>query len=257
MRFTCLLPVHAADDATAFAMAFTSIVANSLPPSETIICQDGPLPAGLGDAVAATGAEVRVNPGPKGLHHNLNHALGCVMTPWVCRADADDLNRPDRFERQVDFLRAHPDVDVLGGAIVEVSPDGGESVKAMPLSHPAIVSRARWRNPVNHMTAFSRTDAVRACGGYPPISGKEDYGLWLRMLARGARFANLPDVLVEARLGDDFHLRRSGLHNLASEYALYRLRRGTPGAAAIHLARALTLSTHLGARSAYGGVLRR
>jgi hypothetical protein len=257
MRFTCLLPVCAADDPAAFERAFASIAANGLPPTRIVICQDGPLPAALGEAVARAGAEICLNRGPRGLHHNLNHALEGVVTPWVCRADADDLNRPDRFARQVDFLRAHPDVDVLGGAIVEVSPDGRRRVKAMPQAHAEIVAHARWRNPVNHMTAFMRADAVRAQGGYPAIPRKEDYGLWLAMLSRGARFANLPRVLVEAHTGADFHVRRSGLDNFASEYALWRLRRREPAAALAHLARALALATRFGARGVYAGLLRR
>jgi hypothetical protein len=256
MRFTCLLPVHAADDVAAFVGAFDSLVANTLPASAILICQDGALPPALRDAVARTGARVVVNAGPPGLHHNLNQGLRHVATPWVCRADADDLNRTDRFERQAAFLADHADIDVLGGAIIEVSPDGRRRAKAMPLAHAAIAAHARWRNPVNHMTAFMRADAVRACGGYPAIPHKEDFGLWLAMLARGARFANLPDILVEARLGADFHARRSGLDNLASEFALYRLRGGAPTAALVHAARALALSTRAGARGAYA-VLRR
>jgi hypothetical protein len=257
MRFTCLLPVHAADDVAVFVRAFASVAANRLQPSAILVCQDGVLPQALAQAVARTAAAVTVNPGPKGLQHNLNNALARVDTPLVCRADADDVNLPYRFERQIAFLAANPDIDVLGGAIAEVSPDGRRHVKPMPLTHAAIAGRARWRNPINHMTAFMRTDAVRAAGGYPDIPHKEDYALWLAMLARGARFANLPDVLVEAHIGRDFHARRSGLRNLASEHALYRLRRATPSAALVHAARALALTTRLGTGAVYRGVLRR
>jgi hypothetical protein len=257
MKFTCLLPVHGADDAIAFRRAFASVIANSLRPTSILLCQDGLLPGALREAVERTGAAVAVNRGPKGLQHNLNNALAQVDTPWVCRADADDFNLPDRFERQAVFLAAHRDADVLGGAIAEVSPEGHRRVKTMPLTHEAIAGRARWRNPINHMTAFMRTDAVRGVGGYPDIPHKEDYGLWLAMLARGARFANLPDVLVEAHVGPDFHARRSGFENLATEHALYRLGGATPSAALVHAARALALSTRLGASAVYRGMLRR
>jgi hypothetical protein len=257
MRFTCLLPVHGADDASAFARAFASVTANSIQPSAILLCQDGELPGPLNQAVACTGARIIVNSGPKGLHHNLNNALARVDTPWVCRADADDVNHRDRFERQTAFLTAHPDVDVLGGAIAEVSPDGRRRVKTMPLPHGQIARRARWRNPINHMTAFMRTDAVTAAGGYPDIPHKEDYGLWLAMLARGAGFANLPDVLVEANVGGDFHARRSGRENFSSEQALYLMGNGGASAALIHVVRALALSTRLGTAAVYRGFLRR
>jgi hypothetical protein len=257
IRFTCLLPVYAGDDAHGFARAVASVRANSLQPTTLLLCQDGALPAALGEAVARSGATVTLNPGPRGLHHNLNNALERVDTPWVCRADADDVNLPGRFERQAAFLAAHADVDVLGGAIAEILADGRRREKPMPLTHDSIARRARWRNPVNHMTAFIRTDAVRSAGGYPDIPRKEDYGLWLAMLAGGARFANLPDVLVEAHVGADFHARRSGFGNLATERALYRLGGGTPRAALIHAARALALSTRLGTSAVYRGLLRR
>ena len=257
MKFTCLLPVHDGDDVDLFRQAYASIIANTLLPTRILICRDGALSTALGRAVAETGATIIGNPGHKGLHHNLNHALTRVETPWICRADADDLNLPDRFARQAAFLSDHPDVSVLGGAIEEVLPGGGRRLKSMPLTHASIRARARWRNPVNHMTAFVRTQPLREAGGYPAIPSKEDYGLWLAMLAHGCRFANLPDILVRARIGPGFLGRRAGLHNIASEYALYRLQPRSPCAALVHLARAAALTSRTITRGAYLGVLRR
>ena len=263
--FTCLLPVHAGDDADHFAVAFESVLANTLVPTEILICQDGPLPPPLARAIEGgvrRGARLVRNPGPRGLHHNLNHAMGEVRTPWVCRADADDVNLPTRFETQMDFLARHPEVTALGAGIVEFWPDGRERRKTVALTHEAIVRTARYRNPINHMTAFFRADAFLAGGGYPAIPGKEDYGLWLTMIDRGYRLANLEAVLVRARLGGDFHERRSGLGNLASEYALFKLRRGMrgiggPAAAAALIARASVLAFAAPSRWAYEGFLRR
>ncbi|MEO8811333.1 MAG: hypothetical protein ABI376_00275, partial [Caulobacteraceae bacterium] len=102
----------------------------------------------------------------------------------------------------------------------------------------------------------------RACGGYPAIPLREDYGLWLRMIAGGFRLANLPDVLVRARLGADFYGRRSGAGTLASEWALYRLRLEAHGADrgrafAAFAARSLALAAEPPARLIYESVLRR
>ncbi|MGI9170119.1 MAG: glycosyltransferase, partial [Caulobacteraceae bacterium] len=201
--FTCLVPVHAGDDADHFAIALESIFANTLAPARVLICEDGPLPAPLREVARRAlgrGAWRLSNPGPRGLHHALNHALGEVRTPWVCRADADDVNLPTRFEAQVNFLARHPEVDALGTGIVEFWPDRRERRKAMALTHEAIARRARYRNPINHMTAFFRTGAALACGGYPAIPLKEDYGLWLAMIGAGYRLANLEAPLVRARL---------------------------------------------------------
>lgn len=265
LAFTCLLPVHAGDDADHFEVALESILTNTLVPIDILICQDGPLPPPLASAIAGSlnrGARLVRNPASRGLHHNLNHAMGEVRTPWVCRADADDVNLPTRFETQLDFLNRHPEVDALGAGIAEFRPDGRERRKAMALTHAAIARRARYRNPINHMSAFFRTEAFLACDGYPAIPGKEDYGLWLKMIDRGYHLANLEEVLVRARLGADFHERRSGLGNLASEYALFRLRRALhgfdgPTAAAALIARASVLAFATPSRWAYAGLLRR
>ena len=262
LTFTCLLPVCADDDADHCREALDSIAAATLAPDALIICQDGPLPGGLEQVVAACGARRVVNPGPRGLHHNLNHAIASVRTSWICRADADDLNLPRRFETQVRFLAENSDVDVLGAGLIEFWPDGRTREKPMPMGHEAIIRRARYRNPINHMTAFVRTQALRAVGGYPDIPMKEDYGLWLTMIAHGYRLANLDEPLVRARLGADFYRRRSGARHLASEYALFKLKRnmadiGPAVAAAAFIARAGALASATTARAVYETVLRR
>ena len=259
--FTCLLPVHPRADADLFRGAARSITANTLQPAEVIVCQDGPPLAALNSAIVESGFRVIASDGPRGLHQALNSGLERVRTPWVCRADADDINRPDRFERQIRVLLDCPAVDVLGGAIEERVEGGDRRVKSAPTSHEAIVARARWRNPMHHMTVFFRLDAVRAVGGYPTIGRKEDYALWLRLIAAGRRFANLPEVLVEACC-EGLARRRSGAHNLASEWALWRLRRAGPrdlarGATAAHVARAAILAVPPAAALVYAGLRRR
>ena len=265
VAFTCLVPVHAADDADHFAEAMRSIARSTLRPTEVLIAQDGDLSAALAAEVAAcllAGARLTRNPGPRGLQHNLNYALSEVRTPWLARADADDINLPERFALQARFVEENPEIDVLGGGILEFWPDGRQREKRMPLTLDQIVRRARWRNPINHMTAFARVAAITECGGYPNLDRKEDYGLWLTMIGRGRLFANLDRPLVRARLGGDFYERRSGRHNLESEVGLYRIKRSVPRIGAVRAwlalaARAAILTGGGPARFVYERALRR
>ena len=265
LAFTCLVPVHGSDDPGHFTQAMDSVARSRTRPAEVLIAQDGDLPDGLSAEVAAcvaAGARLTRNTGARGLHHNLNHALAEVRTPWIARADADDINLPNRFTLQSRFLTEHRDIAVLGGGIVEFWPDGREREKRMPPSHDAIVRRARWRNPINHMTAFIRLDAVRDCGGYPNLVQKEDYALWLTMIGRGYRFANLSAPLVRARLGADFHRRRAGRRNLETEQGIYRIKREVPsiGPARAWIAMAARAGILAGAgptRLVYERILRR
>jgi glycosyltransferase involved in cell wall biosynthesis len=99
IALTCLLPLWGGDGADALDEAVASIAASTRRPEEILICQDGALPeslrAAVERAVRRLGARVVANARPRGLHHNLNHALTRVRTAWVARCDADDINAPD------------------------------------------------------------------------------------------------------------------------------------------------------------------
>jgi len=252
LAFTCLMPVWRGDRPADFSAALDTVFASTRPPDDLVLCEDGDLGPEL-EVIAARaefyhGARRVRNPGPHGLHHNLNFALRQVRTPWVARADADDLNALDRFALQTAWLEAHPDIGVLGGDLIEFWPDGRTRHKTMPTTHADIAHWARWRSPVNHNTVFYRTEDVLTCGGYPDIPLKEDYGLWLKLLASGVRFANLRADLVRARMGETFYERRAGLKNLSSEWSLHRLKQSSealrgPTATVAFVARAAALAT--------------
>ena len=129
----------------------------------------------------------------------------------------------------MNFLLAHSEIDLLGGAILERIEGGETRRRVVPQSHSEIVRWSRWRNPMNHMTTFFKTAAFRRCHGYPDIPYKEDYALWLKMIASGATLANLPDDLVLVNVTSDQIRRRSGLKNLRSEYELYKLKKEVEG----------------------------
>ena len=52
------------------------------------------------------------------LAYSLNHCLKYVQGEYVARMDTDDLCLPDRLEKQVAFLDAHPDLAVVGGGVM-------------------------------------------------------------------------------------------------------------------------------------------
>lgn len=136
---------------------------------------------------------------------------------YIFRMDTDDISLPERFEKQIEYIEAHPEVDVLGAAISEFekSPENEQMRRRVcPCSHEEIVKRSKRRNPMNHMTVCIKKSALEVCGGYEPLLLLEDYYLWLRMLAYGCRFANLAETLVYARVGNGFNTRRGSKKQL-------------------------------------------
>lgn len=217
-----LMAVYRGDDPVLFEKAVESVYNNTLRPDQFVLVVDGPVPALLQDVIsrleARHGLEVVALPENRGLARALNEGLTHVRTQWVARADADDLNLPNRFEAQAQALLHAPETDLLGSAILEVEPDGTPvAVRRLPAEHERIRRYLLSRNPFNHMTVVYRCQSVRQVGGYPTIHLKEDYGLWSRLAAQGSRMANLPEILVHATAGRAMYQRRGGWKYAKSE----------------------------------------
>src|SRR5688500_13215824 len=59
------------------------------------------------------------------LRRGLNHCRG----EFVARMDSDDISRPQRFEKQVNFLRTTPEVVAVGSQITVIDPYGSRVEK--------------------------------------------------------------------------------------------------------------------------------
>lgn len=132
-----------------------------------------------------------------------NLVIERAATPFCGRMDSDDIMHPQRLEKQVAFLRAHPEVDVVGTWFDYISETGEVIRKAFPF--PALPEEIRRdfrvRNCLGGSTVTFRRDRIRALGGYTnqdPYA--EDLNLWLKCLANGYRLANLPEVLMHYRV---------------------------------------------------------
>lgn len=185
---------------------------------------------------------VRVLAGPhRGVVAAMRTALSAARAPVVARADADDVSRPDRLERQVRFLGEHPEVAVVGAAVRRLG---------RRLSNPPDTARIRWaalyRNPFANPTVAYRRSAALAVGGYPDDHVHvDDYPFLSRLIDR-FEAANLPDVLVEmtvhpaslsvvhsrAAIAESDRVRRANLRRLvddgAAVEALFFLLAGGP-----------------------------
>lgn len=140
---------------------------------------------------------------PVTLANGRNLAMQAATAELVAILDGDDECPPERFARQVAFLSAHADVDVLGGSL-EVIDAAGQTLgyRRYPREHTAIRTTMRRHNAIAQPAVMLRRSALLAAGGYRDYGegACEDYELWSRMLARGHRFANLPDVVLRYRL---------------------------------------------------------
>lgn len=215
------MSVYRRDNAAWLKLALDSIYNQSFPPKEVIIVQDGFISHDLSTIINDFAFEKKniislIKPQNRGLGLALRDGLAYVSTKWVARMDADDISLPNRFEKQVEYLKGHPNVNLLGGQICEFENDPSKTIgqRIVPVDKSSIDKFIKWRNPFNHMTVMMRVEAVKRAGNYCNIKGFEDYDLWNRMLTIGCTFHNLADNLVMVRVGSEMYKRRGGIKYL-------------------------------------------
>lgn len=219
MDFSVLMSVYRNDKPEFVRKAIESVTSQqTLKPTEVVLVVDGPVPETLHRIIEEYEHHpkgifnviwIKEN---KGLGLALQKGMMSVSNEIVARMDADDISLPYRFERQFDFLENNPDIAVLGGQISEFidSPDNIVGFRKVPTSSNECKSFYQDRDPLNHMTVMFRKSAIMAVGNYMPWHLDEDTYLWGRLLKGGYKLANLPDVLVNVRVGRDMYARRGG-----------------------------------------------
>ena len=228
-KFSVLMSVYQEEQPEFLRQSLESIVSQTVPPSELIVVEDGPLTESLLGVLDCfeqrfpSLRRIRLEQN-QGLGAALNAGLSVCSYPLVARMDSDDIAVPDRFALQLKAFEQRPEMAVLGGQIAEFSEDPArpERERHVPLKKGEIYRYIKKRNPMNHMTVMFRKDVVQKAGGYRPFPLFEDYDLWARLCAMGAGLYNLPQVLVLARAGNRMVARRGGASYAKQQRAFQR-----------------------------------
>jgi len=226
--FALLVPVYDGDRPDFIRRAFRSAVdEQTIRPDQVILVRDGP----VRDEVAECLEEVRRRaPVPvtfvplqrhRGLGPALDRGLAASWFDVIARMDADDVAMPHRFEIELPLIA---DADIVGAGLLEFVEDTDDIVgQRVPPTDPGQIQRyARMHDPFNHPTVVYRRSAVLAAGGYGDLPLMEDYALFARMLAGGARAINVAEPLVFYRVGRESFKRRGGTALLCCELRLQR-----------------------------------
>ena len=234
-KFSVCMSVYHGDHAEYFKEALNSIFAQTHLPDEVVLVVDGL----VGDDINQVIEEYEA--GNDSFHvirleKNSGHAIArqagleAASYGYIAIMDSDDIAVADRFEKQMAYLQTHKDVDVLGGQIDEFIGETTNIVgsRIVPLTDDDIKIYLKSRCPMNLVTVMLCKAAVQKVGGYIDWYCEEDYYLWIRMALAKMRFANLPDVLVDVRVGEDMYQRRGGMKYFKSEARLqkYMLEQG-------------------------------
>lgn len=216
-KVSVLMSIYVKEKPEYLQAAMESVLAQTYPVDEIMLIEDGPLTDELYDLL--NDYQNRYPEVIRRFAFEENRQLGRALAKGVelcshelvARMDTDDIAMPDRIEKQVAYMQAHPEVHVLGGSIREFNDAGTtDRVKYMPKTQEEILSYVKNRNPLNHMTVMFRRSAILEVGNYQHFPYLEDYSLWSRMLSKNYQIRNIEDILVKARTSMALVGRRSG-----------------------------------------------
>ncbi len=186
------------------AQAMDSIAAQTCGDLEFLIVDDGS-PGESTRAYLARRAEadfrIRVAWEPhRGLTASLNRGLELARGEWIARQDADDWSEPARLERQIAYLRANPEVSVLGSDVWTHQQNGSPLWRVrLPRTHARILEAFPRGNPFVHGAVMFRKAAAEAAGGYREVFRcSQDYDFFWRLAECGVA-ANLSEPLYHYR----------------------------------------------------------
>ena len=217
-KYSVLMSVYKNDDPDFLKIALESIYDKQThKPDEVVVVFDGPLKEQLYDVLNAfqKGREDVVKYYPQEVNHGLGEALriGSELCTgdYILRMDSDDISDARRFEKQIAYVEAHPEVDAVGSDIAEFNEDPTKEdmrTRICPARHEDIVRMCKKRNPMNHVTACIKRSSLMKAGGYQTLLLLEDYLLWINMIVAGCKLANINESLVYVRVGNGFDGKR-------------------------------------------------
>lgn len=198
-----LLPVF--NGAKYIAEAMDSILAQTAGDFELIVVEGGSTDGTqeILRGYAAKDSRVKIITTDKiGIVESLNDGLRHAVGEWIARMDADDISLPNRFARQLDWLKT-TGAD-MAGSWFKVFGAGSDHVAKHPETDEAVKTQLLFDVPFGHPTVMMRASLVRELGGYKragteEVAACEDYDLWERGARAGWKMTNVQEVLLMYR----------------------------------------------------------
>ena len=140
----------------------------------------------------------------KGLVYSLNKGLSAAQGAFIARMDGDDISLPDRLEKQFNYLKMHPEADLIATKVQLINEKGQHTgfwkEDRDNTSEDQIKEFLPVNNCIAHPSILARAEIIRTLKYRETQGEAEDYDLWLRWLATGKTIHKLDEVLVKHRI---------------------------------------------------------
>lgn len=203
-----------------------SILASTVLPSQIIIVDDGSTDESTGILKKyelhplASFIYLKEN---TGLANALNTGIASATGSYIMRADPDDRLNPEKIEKQLVYLQAHPELAGVGCNVIYFSDFTGKTLNRsnFPQS-PLAVSRAyrMGRHGLQHPTVMIKTEVLKEFSYRQDTVPAEDYDIFARMVKRGYKFGNLIEPLYSMRIHPGSISSRISFNTIKKTFAL-------------------------------------
>lgn len=222
--YSVLMSVYKNEKPLYLKESIDSMLNQTVKPSEFILVSDGPLTTEL-DKIILEYEKMKLIkvirlPENVGLGKALNKGVQHCTKMYIARMDSDDLSAPNRCEKQLVFMKKHPEVGIVGTDMIEMSNDR-ETYKHYPETHEEILKYSKSRNPFCHPSVFIRKKIFLESSGYQHMLYFEDYFLWYRLLNSGILSSNISEPLLRMRVDEGLYSRRGGIKYVKAVVSFY------------------------------------
>jgi len=150
------------------AESIKSILAQTEKNFELILVEDGSKDQSFSISCQFTDPRIKIRRQEnRGLAEALNTGCSMAKGEFIARQDQDDISKPQRLEKQISYMLAHPECGLLGtwAQILE-----GEKMVARFHRHPTDADELRYEllfnNPFVHSSVMIRKTILDKVGGY-------------------------------------------------------------------------------------------
>jgi glycosyltransferase involved in cell wall biosynthesis len=132
------------------------------------------------------------------LNVGLRDILGTNLQ-YVALIDNADTCAPERFAKQLAFLKNHPEISIVSTWVRYIFQVSGRIMDAkLPESWQACAKLLRYNAPITHTAMMARVDVFKTVGLYSEdYPAAEDYALEQMAHAHGLKMANIPEILMD------------------------------------------------------------
>jgi len=183
--------------------AIQSLLSQSYTDFELIIVDDASTDKSLQIVKSFSDSRIRIllNHQNQGIVYSRNKGLEAARGTYIAPFDSDDVAMPEKFRKQIDFLKTHPEYGMIGSWAEQINEEGKIlktkwKLDASPQSIPSILL---FRNYFVQSSIVLRRESIPVGGyklGYDIV---EDYIMWADV-SRIYITGNFPEYLVQYRI---------------------------------------------------------